>query len=151
MADDDDIRELIGRMSAAQRQGFHVTPAAIRIILAALRFYLAARSWLARPQGDPHDDAPRRNRRDEPTGPLPAIGDSRRHGLVACHIHCEGPNCWHQGRFMFDDLGLPDDTAFLDIARLRGFRCRKCGGRRVHVSPYWRDHVAQGNGKRPEH
>jgi hypothetical protein len=75
MAEDDDIRELIGRMSAAQRHGFHVTPGALRIVLAALRFYLAGRTWLMKPHADPHDDAPRK-KAEKYTGPPPTIAGS---------------------------------------------------------------------------
>ena len=146
MADEDDIKELIGRMVAAQRQGFHVTPAHIRVVLVALRFYLAALSWLAKAHGDPPDDAPHR-KPEKYIGPLPTIGETRSHGVVACLIQCHGPNCWQEVRFTFDDLGLPDETILVDIPKLRSFRCRKCGCRRVRVSADWRDHKAQGNGR----
>lgn len=147
MDDADEIRELIGRMSAAQRQGFHVTPKAISLVLSALRFYAAARSWMARPHADPHDDVPGR-KPEKYDGPLPTIGDSRRSGIVACDVQCAGPDCWHQVGVTFDDLGLPDETVFVDIPRLRRFRCRKCGCRQVRVSPDWTDHRAQGNGRK---
>ena len=148
MASEDDIRELIGRMSGAQRQGFHVTPAAAAVILAALRFYLAGVTCLAKTKTktDSRDDRPRT--RSEPyTGPLPTIGETKRHGVVACHIQCATPNCWNKRRFTFEELGLPDDTIFLHIPRLRRFRCKRCGCRSVRVSADWRDHKAHGNGK----
>ena len=91
MADEDEVRELIGRMSAAQRQGFHVTPAMIAHILAALRFYLAARTWLAKPRDNLPDQV--RKPPQKHTGPPATIADLRRNGLVACTITCDGPNC----------------------------------------------------------
>ena len=147
MADENDIEELIGRMTAAQRQGFHVTPAAIRIIVIALRFYLATKTWLAKPHADPHDDAPRK-KPEKFTGPPATIANLRQNGIVACTITCDGPDCWNAKRVTFDDLGLPDETAFPDILRWRGFRCQKCGCRRVRVSPDWTNHRAQGNGRK---
>jgi hypothetical protein len=146
MADEGDIRELIGRMSAAQRQGFHVTPAHLRIVLAALRFYLAARTWLAKPQGDPHDD-PARKPPEKYTGPAATIGDLRRIGVVACQIQRAGPDCWRDTRVTFDALALPDNTALPDVPHLRRFRCSRCGCRQVRVTPDWTDYAAQGMGR----
>lgn len=57
--------------------------------------------WLARPQADPHDGAPRR-KPEKYAVPLPTIGESRRSGVVTCDVQCAGPNCWHQVRFTFD-------------------------------------------------
>ena len=147
MADEDDIRELIGRLSAAQRQGFHVTPAMIAMLLASLRFYLAAKSWLAKPRADPHDDAPH-VKPEKYTGPPATIANLRQQGLVAVSVTCGGPNCWNTKRVTFDALGLADDTPVPDIQVSRRFRCQKCGCRRVRVSPDWSDHVAQGTGRR---
>lgn len=146
MSDEQDIRELIGRMAGAQRQGFHLTPGMMRLVLTTMRFYLATRALLARPKSDPHDD-PVRKRSEPYTGPLPTIGETRSHGVVACIIECDGPNCWHQRRFNFDELGLGDDTIFVHIPKLRRFRCERCGCRAVRVSADWTDHVARGNGK----
>lgn len=145
MASEDDIRELIGRMSGAQRQGFHVTPAAAAVILAALRFYLSAREWLKAPASN-RPERPR-NKSEPYTGPLPTIRETRSHGVVACLIQCAGPNCWHETRFTFDELGLSDDTIFVHIPRLRRFRCKRCGCRSVRVSADWRDHNAYGKGR----
>jgi len=41
--------------------------------------------------------------------------------------------CHHTKRVEFDALGLPDDTVFLDIPKLRRFVCEKCGGREATV------------------
>jgi hypothetical protein len=35
----------------------------------------------------------------------------------------------------FNELGLPDETIFVYILRLRGFVCSKCGSRNVKVMP----------------
>ena len=144
MASEDEVRELIGRMGGAQRQGVHVTPAGVAIILAALRFYPSAREWLREPSHRPE----RARRYSQPyTGPLPTIGETRSHGVVACHVQCAGPNCWNERRFTFDELGLPDDAVFVHIPRLRRFRCQRCGSRSIRVWPDWRDHKAHGNGR----
>ena len=150
MADEDDIKELIGRMVAAHRQGFHVTPAHIRIILAGLRFLLATKTWLARPITDPHDEAPLR-KPEKYTGPPATIGDLRRSGLVAVSVTCDGPNCWNTKRVTFDALALDNATQVPEIAGRRRFRCRKCGCRPVRVSADWTDQAAQGNGRPAVH
>ncbi len=83
---------------------------------------------------------PRRNR--APVGPLPTIGETRAQGIATFRIHCEtlvGLHiCHHQADFGLDAAGLPDTVPFLDIARLP-WRCKKCGGRKVEVSPNWPD------------
>ena len=146
MADEDEVRELIGRMSAAQRQGFHVTPGMMAVVLTALRFYLSARTWLAKPRADPHDDASRR--KPEPyTGPPATIADLKARGLAALTVQCDGPNCWNEKRITFEALSLDEGTPFPDIPKWRGFRCQRCGSRQVRVSPDWTDHKAGGNGK----
>jgi hypothetical protein len=72
-------------------------------------------------------------------------------GLVALHAHCllYGGGCGRNGRVLFDDLGLADDALFLDIPWLARLICRGCGTRSFEISPDWRDHAAQGNGRRP--
>jgi hypothetical protein len=35
----------------------------------------------------------------------------------------------------FNELGLPDETIFVYIPRVRGFVCSKCGSRNVKVMP----------------
>ncbi len=133
MADEDEIKELIWLMGAAQRQGFHVPPGAMRTLLSALRFYLAARTWLAKPQADPRDDQSRK-RRERYAGPAATLADLRRHGLVALIVTCDGPNCWNAKRITLDALRLPETTPVPETSRLRRFRCSRCGNRKVRVS-----------------
>ena len=81
---------------------------------------------------------PRRNR--APVGPLPTIGESRGEGIASFRIHCQSRRnnawCHHQADFPLDGTGLPNSAPFLDIAKLP-WRCGRCGGRKVEVSPNW--------------
>ena len=136
MGDEDEVRELIGRMSGAQRQGFHVTPAALRIVLAALQFYLAGRTWLPKSHPDPREHPPRT--KPEPyTGPLPTVGNCRGHGMTGFFVDCLGPHCHARRRFTFEDVGAADDEVFVDIPKRRRFRCSRCGSRKVTVTADW--------------
>jgi hypothetical protein len=47
----------------------------------------------------------------------------------------------------FDDLKLPDETAFPNIKKLRRFTCSVCGSGRVSLMPDWRGQLAQGRGR----
>ena len=86
---------------------------------------------------------PPRVQRLGPTGPLPTIGDTRRHGITHVRVCCEaligGVMCWRMTEVPLDALGLPDEAVFVDIPRLRRFRCRRCGASKVRVLPSWPD------------
>ena len=64
------------------------------------------------------------------TGPLPTIAESKRLGMTCFRVECAAQYCYNTKRVEFDALGLPDDTAFLDIPKFRNFVCEKCGGAR---------------------
>jgi hypothetical protein len=68
-------------------------------------------------------------------GPFPTVGDSRHLGMTGFRVECSAQHCHHEKRVEFDALGLPDDTVFLDIPKLRRFVCEKCGDREATV---WR-------------
>lgn len=71
-------------------------------------------------------------------GPLPTIGDTRREGITACYISCDPPaGCGSRRRFRLDELALPDSTVFVEIPRVRRFRCIRCGNRTVSVLADW--------------
>ena len=86
--------------------------------------------------------------RGDNSGDLPTVGDSRRLGLEALTLHCLRFGCGHTGRKTFDELGLADDVVFVHIVRDRRFVCSRCRGRRLEVMPDWRDHQAEGKGRR---
>ena len=70
------------------------------------------------------------------TGPLPTIADTRRLGMTGFRVECVTLHCQHTKRVEFDALGLPDDTVFLDIPKLRRFVCaRATGDRRRALEP----------------
>lgn len=90
-------------------------------------------------------------RRSIDHGPPPTIGQLRGHGVTGFFVRCLTYGCASRPRrFGFDELGLPDDMVFLDLAtRHRRFRCRLCGARSTELDLDWRDHVASGNARRP--
>lgn len=65
------------------------------------------------------------------TGPPATIADMRRIGVSAFVIECAALYCYHQARFEFDALVLPDELSSLDITKHRRFVCTKCGARRM--------------------
>jgi hypothetical protein len=73
----------------------------------------------------------------------------RRIGVSAVIIECARPYCYHQARFTFDTLALPDELSSLDITRHRRFVCTKCGARKVTAYACWADYSALGNGVPP--
>ena len=81
------------------------------------------------------------------TGPLPTIADTRRLGMTGFRVECVTLHCQHTKRVEFDALGLPDDTAFLDIPKLRRF---VCGGRQATVGAHWNQYYAALNKSRTE-
>ena len=71
------------------------------------------------------------------TGPLPTIADTKRLGMTGLRVECSTRYWHHEKRVEFDVLGLPDDTVFLYIQKLRRFVCEKCGGREATVGADW--------------
>ena len=74
------------------------------------------------------------------TGPLPTIADKRRLGMTGFRVECATLYCYHTKRVEFDALGLPDDTVFIDIPKLRRFVCERCGGREATVFADWNEY-----------
>jgi hypothetical protein len=64
-------------------------------------------------------------------------------------VTCGDAACLWSAYFDFDALKLPEEMIFVHVPRVRRFVCSRCGGRTVSVMPDWRQHAAQGNGKRP--
>lgn len=85
-------------------------------------------------------------------GPLPTIGDTRRQGIRAVYVTCDPPTgCGSRRRLLLDDLNLPDSAVFVEIPRLRRFRCVHCGNRKASVMADWpsglgglRQHASDG-------
>jgi hypothetical protein len=76
--------------------------------------------------------------------PTKTIGDARAGGETQFTVHCESTGCHHKAVMSFDQLGLPDETIFVYIPRVRGFVCSKCGSRNVKVMPIFPDTRAPG-------
>ncbi len=131
MFGEDHIRDLIGRMEGARSRGFRVTPATAKLVIDALRFYLAKQGWLTILPNDfpkPFHPWPKRD-----PGPPPTIGHVKDQGIMSFHIHCRTPKCSQRKLFTFDELGLPDDMVFVHIPHNRRFRCGACGSTDVEV------------------
>jgi hypothetical protein len=58
-------------------------------------------------------------------------------GLTGLSVTCGGADCQHTTDLRFDDLKLPDETAFPNIKKLRRFTCSVCGSGRVTLMPDW--------------
>jgi hypothetical protein len=78
----------------------------------------------------------------------PTIAHLRAMGLAGLSVTCGNADCQHSTDMRFDDLGLPDETPFPEIAKLRRFTCSACGSGRVHLMPDWRGHRAMAGGGR---
>jgi hypothetical protein len=74
------------------------------------------------------------------TGPLPTIADNKRLGMTGFRVECATLYCHHTKRVEFDALGLPDDTVFLDIPKLRRFVWEEGGGREATARADWNDY-----------
>jgi hypothetical protein len=74
----------------------------------------------------------------------PTIAHLSASGVAGVFILCL--DCRRSTDLPFERLGLPDQTLFPDIVRLRRFRCEGCGGRRAAVTPDWRGYKASGMG-----
>ncbi len=71
--------------------------------------------------------------------PPPTIAYLRGQGVTGARVTCRNAACGRSVTVPFDKMGLPDDTPFPQIARLRKWVCQKCKGRQVSVMPEWRD------------
>ena len=73
-----------------------------------------------------------------PEGRLPTIADTRRQGISAIYVSCAGPRgCGSRRRLALDELDLPETAIFVEIPKLRRFRCIRCGNREVLVMGDW--------------
>jgi hypothetical protein len=75
----------------------------------------------------------------------PTIATLSASGVAGVYVLCQ--NCWRSTAIPFDRLGLPDQTPFPIIVRLRRFRCEGCGGLRAAVTPDCREYKAPGMGR----
>jgi hypothetical protein len=83
---------------------------------------------------DPHDDPPRKPRRERYRGPPTTLRDIREHGVRRLLIYCtEGLWCYHSA--VIDADRWPDDTVLLDLDRK--LVCTKCGIIGGQVRPNW--------------
>lgn len=119
----DQLDKLRTRMSEARRQGAWISAAEAGLISSIVQTLIRltrAKGWSGIPEGK-----------------LPTIGDTKAQGISKFTVHCSTPNCWSTRRFSFDEIGLDDHIAFVEIPRRRRFRCRKCGCRAVTLMADW--------------
>ena len=74
--------------------------------------------------------------------PPPTIAYLRTQGVVGARVSCRNADCGRAVTVPFDKIGLPEDTPFPQIARLRKWVCQQCKGRQVSVMPDWRNSQA---------
>ena len=86
---------------------------------------------------------PRAGRWLGPMSPLPTVGDARRQDITHVRVCREGRfgdvMCWRNAEVSLNAFGLPDGAVFVDIPRLRRFRCQRCRGAQVRMLPSWPD------------
>ncbi|MGA2637241.1 hypothetical protein [Methylocella sp.] len=70
--------------------------------------------------------------------------------MTGFRVECSTRYCHHEKRVEFGALGLPDDTVFLEIQKLRRFVCEKCGGREATVGADWNEYYDALNRRRAE-
>ena len=75
----------------------------------------------------------------------PTIASLTASGVAGVHVFCQ--DCRRSTALLFGRFGLPDQTPFPAIVRLRQFRCEGCGGRRAAVTPDWREYKTPGMGR----
>ena len=74
------------------------------------------------------------------TGPPPTIAYLRQqNGIKGVRISRAGLNCGRMQEMSFDELGLPDETPFPELATRRRWLCTGCASREVGVMPDWPD------------
>jgi hypothetical protein len=87
---------------------------------------------------DPHDDPPRKPRRERYRGPPVTLGHIRSHGVRRLLVYCtEGLWCYHSAIIEADRW--PDDTVLLDLGRK--LVCTRCGIIGGQARPNWDDRV----------
>ena len=108
------------KVSLAKRQGVWLTASELGIVLGLMQFWRRATR-----QTSPAD------------GPMPTIGDSKRQRITHLFVDCGTIGCGNTRRLSFDDLGMPDETVFIEIARKKRFVCHQCRGRNVSIRADW--------------
>lgn len=117
---EDQLNQVRDKMSLAKRQGVWITASEVDIVLGLIRFWQRATR-----QANPAE------------GLMPTIGDSRRQHQTHVFVDCGALGCGNTRRLSFDDLGLPDETVFVEIARRKRFVCHRCRSRNVSVRVDW--------------
>ena len=107
-------------MALAKRQGAWVSAVEAGVVLGLIRFWQRATR-----QANPAD------------GMLPTIASSRRQGITHVFVECETMGCGNRRRLPFEDLGLPEETVFIEIARKRRFACHRCRRANATVRADW--------------
>jgi hypothetical protein len=84
-------------------------------------------------------------------GPPPTIAHMRFMGVYAVFVSCLLSKCLGTTsmRKTFDELRLPDDTPFTEIASRAALRCRECGSSQVEVRPEWEENETEISPKTP--
>ncbi len=77
----------------------------------------------------------------------PSIADLQAQGVAGMWVTCCNPLCLRSIAISLEAIGLALETLFPNITAHR-FVCSACGSRRADVSSGWREHKAEGNGRR---
>lgn len=117
---EDQLNRVRDKMSLAKRQGAWLTASEVGIVLGLIAFWRRATR-----QANPAE------------GLMPTIGDSRRQRITHVFVDCTTIGCGNTRRLSFDELGLPDETVFVEIPRRKRFTCHRCRGRTVSVRADW--------------
>ena len=82
------------------------------------------------------------------TLPPPSIAHLKSQGCAGVTVSCSEPGCRRLVDLPWSVVGLPEDTPFPRVARLRRFVCSGCGRRSIDVVPDWRAVEAPGAARR---
>ncbi len=116
---EDQINKLRDRMSLAKRAGEWLSVHDARLVLGLIAFW--RRMTVSSSFMDPAE------------GMIPTIGHMKSQGIAGIIVECGQSTCGNRRKLSFDDLGLSDRVVFIEIAKHRGFRCTRCGSRKVTI------------------
>ena len=117
---EEQLNRVRDKMSLAKRQGAWISAFEAGIVLGLIAFWRKA------------------TRQTSPAeGLMPTIGDSLRQRITHVFVDCTTYGCGNTRRLSFDELGLPDETVFVEIPRRKRFVCHRCRGRTVSVRADW--------------
>jgi hypothetical protein len=73
-------------------------------------------------------------------GPPPTIADCKAEGCIGFHVCCNGTlpsgrRCGNWKVILWEDVNLPPELPFPQIAHSIRARCTKCGCQRFHIVP----------------